>query len=657
MLKSLYKSRIIDKIILAVIACLAVVLATYLFWQPASEKLDRSFQGKEWFGYQPLLTNLYRIFDLGVVDADSDGNLDIFTSNHNHGQLLLIGDGKSNFSDNVTAEWGLDQDRDFPGLEYAGKEPNVDEPGLHIYWKERNLTIENHKNSYGVKGTVEFFAPVNVKQTKNFQTDIEEKTIDTGTEASTIKFNSQQETGIFEFRPGNVSLPISFKLNSQLPLEQIYIGNLKLHPPSHDFTFYLRDRHGMAWIDYDNSGKKDVFIVRGGLKGRLNTIPQQFNDELLIDGEDGLYKEAIADTNITKDGCPALQTAWVDVNRDRLLDLYTVCYRGAKEDDTKYLNQLYQQQPGGNFVEVAEQANLAFSEMGIFTWLDADRDGDNDLFWVNDEAFWLYQNNEGLFTANKVADNPGKVWDNFEDSSQLTLADYDGDGDIDIFAALPTGNTLLVNNEGNYQLVEPTSIGLPAKSLVANWVDYDNDGLTDLHTIPSGLYHQQPDHKFVATGMLASKSKELLEARATWFDVDNNGTRDLLLATRYEDSLWGQMYKKLVPQSIKTTMWQMAMYSNLGSTNHWLEIDLVGDANNPQAIGSRVEITTPDGIQTEIIGQAEGSQFSQGHYRLYFGLGQQTKIDKLKIFWSDGYKEELNQVASDRLLTISRDKS
>ena len=656
MFKSLYKSRIIDKIILASVACLVVIIISYSFWQPQSEKLNRSFQGKEWFGYQPLLTDVYRIFDLGVVDVNSDGNLDIFTSNHNHGQLLLLGDGNGDFSDNVTAEWNLDQDRDFPGLEYAGEQPSTDDPGLYIYWKERNLAIENQDNSYPVKGTVEFFASTNVKQSKNFQTDITEKTIDTGAEASAIEFNSQQETGIFEFRPGNVSLPISFKLDPQLPLEQIYVGNLKLHPKSHDFSFYLRDRHGMAWIDYDDSGKKDVFIVRGGLKGRLNAIPQQFDDELLIDGKDGLYQEAIAKTSIAKDGCPALQTAWVDTNNDRLLDLYTVCYRGAKDDDTKYLNQLHEQR-SQEFVEVADSANLAFPEMGTFAWLDTDRDGDSDLLWVNNEAFWLYKNEGGTFSSTKIADNPGEVWNNFEASNKLTLADYDRDGDIDIFAASPEGNALLVNDRGNYSLADLAKLGLPLTGSTANWVDCDNDGLTDLHIFPAGLYHQLSDGTFEDTQILASQSKELLEAKATWFDADNNGTRDLLLATRYEDSLSSQIYQRLSPEAIQTSMWQMTLYPNLNSTNHWLEIDLVGDAQNRQAIGSRVEITTPQGVKAATVGQAEGSHFSQGHYRLYFGLGQQPTVETIKVFWSDGSVKELNNVTGDRLLTINRDKS
>ena len=450
-------------------------------------------------------------------------------------------------------------------------------------------------------------------------------------------------------------MPISIELYSRIPLENIYVGNGKVNPTSHQFSFFLRDRHGMAWLDHNNLGKLDVYIVRGGLKGRMAIIPQDFNDEFLVNTQNSNYQEAISKFKIAKEGCPSLQTAWVDANNDGLLDLYTVCYRGAKDDTQKYYNQLHQQQADGSFIDVAQQAGVAFAEMGFFSWLDADGDGDSDLLWVNDEAFWLYNNNGGLFTANKIADNPGKVWENFEDSSQLTQSDYDNDGDIDIFAALPTGNTLLINEQGSFKVVAPKEIGLPSQSLVANWVDYDDDGLSDLHTIPGGLYRQQPNHQFKATKMLDIESPELLEARATWFDADNNGTRDLLLATRYEDPWIKQAFKKLTRQA-KNSMWQIAMYPNLNQNNHWLEIELLGDRNNPQAIGSRVEITTPKGVQTKVVGQAEGSHFSQGHYRLYFGLGEQ-EIKQLKIFWSDGAVETLAQLPGDRLLTISRNKS
>jgi hypothetical protein len=197
-------------------------------------------------------------------------------------------------------------------------------------------------------------------------------------------------------------------------------------------------------------------------------------------------------------------------------------------------------------------------------------------------------------------------------------------------------------------------VGLPDSALTANWVDYDNDGLIDLHLMPGGLYRQESDRTFAATRLLESKARGLMETRATWFDADNNGSRDLLLATRYEDSLSNKIYNKITSQ-ILTTLWKLDLYPNNASENRWLQIKLIGSPGNRPAIGAQVEVTTPNSSQLQAIGQFEGSQYSQGHYRLYFGLGRQEKVDLIKVFWTDGYVQELKNIPTNQLLTIKRD--
>ena len=655
MLKPFYKSGLFRPLALAIYAFILVIVVSYLLWQPANEKLNLSFQGKEWFANRPLMTEIFRLFDLGVVDVNSDGKLDIFTSNHNHGQLLLLGDGKGNFSENVTSQWGLDQNPEFPGLEFAGSEPSIDAPGLYIYWQERNLVIVNHKteNIGSIEGLIKFSTPMTVKENNGYQVEVENTELSTGAITSEVRFATESEDGKFIFNPHNVSLPIVFQLN-EFPLEQIYIGNQKINPDSHQFTSYLRDRHGMAWADYNDRGLVDVFIARGGLKARMNQIPERFSDELLINdsGANQTYKESIQESGIIKSGCPALQTAWVDFNNDNLLDIYNVCFN-PKDKKEGYPNQLYRQTSEGKFVEVAAQMNLALPEKGSFIWLDADRDGDSDLFWASNEAFWLYVNQSGTFEPQLIGDNPGGVSKTFEGSNKLTMADYDADGDLDLFAASPQGNVLLVNDGGTYTMLAPQQVGLPERALTANWVDYDNDGLTDLHLMPGGLYRQDSDGTFAATRLLESKARGLLETRATWFDADNNGSRDLLLATRYDDSLFNKAYYKITSQ-VLTTLWKLDLYPNIGSDNRWLEVKLIGSPGNRPAIGAQVEIATPNGVQLQAVGQFDGSQYSQGHYRLYFGLGQQKQIDSMKVLWTDGYVQELNNIPTNQLLTIKR---
>ena len=73
-----------------------------------------------------------------------------------------------------------------------------------------------------------------------------------------------------------------------------------------------------------------------------------------------------------------------------------------------------------------------------------------------------------------------------------------------------------------------------------------------------------------------------------------------------------------------------------------------------QAIGARVTVTTPDGVQAAEVGNNDGAFFSQGHYRLYFGLGDHPTVNALQIRWPDGYQQRLQGVEGDRFLTIER---
>ena len=94
---------------------------------------------------------------------------------------------------------------------------------------------------------------------------------------------------------------------------------------------------------------------------------------------------------------------------------------------------------------------------------------------------------------------------------------------------------------------------------------------------------------------------------------------------------------------------KLMLYRNVVSKNHWLQLQLIGTEGNRQAIGARVEVVTPDGVQLQQIGQAEGSSNSQGHYRLYFGLGKYSRADSVRIFWPDGTLEEIKDLDGDRL--------
>ncbi len=66
---------------------------------------------------------------------------------------------------------------------------------------------------------------------------------------------------------------------------------------------------------------------------------------------------------------------------------------------------------------------------------------------------------------------------------------------------------------------------------------------------------------------------------------------------------------------------------------------------------------TSDGVQLQKLGKADGSDYSQGHYRMYFGVGDNEKIQLLRVFWPDGCVEEVENPAVDQLLVIRRQPS
>lgn len=671
---------ILKGVVLTLLAFAVVVMLHTLNSRREANSLSLSSRGERWFEAQQLLPDVPALFDIGVVDIDQDGALDVYTSNHSEKQFLLFGQEDGAFDERPISELRLNQDPDFPGLEPAAA-PIMDAAGLYIYWDQRRIVIQgkdldsvvssvvaagddataNREKTF-LSGTIRASSEMTTIENNGFGIDIKEEALASGAVASTTTLVAKTKDAGAVLGSYNQSLPISIELDSSFDLDWVYVGTDKVNPDSHSFTMYLRDRHGMAWANYDSEGFLDVFIVRGGLRARMDTLPERYTDELLVSSEQPVFTNIVDDVDIEKNACPALQTAWVDFDADGLLDIYTVCFAPPTATRT-YANQLYRQQANGSFREVAAEVGLDITDGGSFVWLDANRDRAVDLLWVDEDAFWLYVNQDGKFEPQRIGDNPGTVVETFSDSSKFAIADYDKDGDLDVFFASPGGNALLSNSEGGYAVSDLGTLNLPTQSYTANWVDYDNDGLADLHVAPGGLYRQTERQTFESAHLLEDRTSLLRKAFATWLDADNDGLMDVLWTASYHPSrlqtLSNLISRKVFGNRINTDTAAVALYSNTHSTdtpaeNHWLQIDLRGSVKNEQAIGALVELTSADGTQLESVGQFEGSQFSQGHYRLYFGLGKQETVESIRVYWPDGSSQDVENVAADQRLTIRK---
>jgi hypothetical protein len=170
-------------------------------------------------------------------------------------------------------------------------------------------------------------------------------------------------------------------------------------------------------------------------------------------------------------------------------------------------------EPGGEavrFTRITDSpvATDAASTGGV-SWADFDGDGDLDLFVTNgydvsaEEAVpqknRLYRNaGDGTFSV--VSEGPLARDDGF--SSGSTWGDFDNDGDLDVFVSNQRDQeNFLYRNQGggSFERVEAGAVTeAGTSSFSASWVDVDRDGLLDLWVANGGLGQAQANQLFRA---------------------------------------------------------------------------------------------------------------------------------------------------------------
>ncbi len=209
------------------------------------------------------------------------------------------------------------------------------------------------------------------------------------------------------------------------------------------------------------------------------------------DWED-LNREALIPANLSAEG-PALAVG--DVNGDGLEDLFV----GSASDQ---VSKLLIQSPGGSFTAAAEPVLLSdrYTEDVDAAFFDADGDGDQDLYVVRggSEEFagspiladrLMINDGQGHFEHS----SPGSIPLLMQNGSCVRPADFDGDGDMDLFLGtrsipgaygLSPGQYIFENDgSGLFTPVNPERLGKLYKAGMvtdACWFDHDQDGDPDL---------------------------------------------------------------------------------------------------------------------------------------------------------------------------------
>ncbi len=112
---------------------------------------------------------------------------------------------------------------------------------------------------------------------------------------------------------------------------------------------------------------------------------------------------------------------------------------------------------------------------------------------------------------------------------------------------------------------------------------------------------------------------------AIWGDIDNDGDLDLFLGNNYDLRLGA-------PKINAPPFPENKLYRNLGNSNHYLHLTLVGHRSNRAAIDARVEAFAGDLRQIREV-QGGGMHTSQNSLRVAFGFGQREKVDEVIFRW------------------------
>jgi hypothetical protein len=356
---------------------------------------------------------------------------------------------------------------------------------------------------------------------------------------------------------------------------------------------------GVAFLDYDNDGLQDIFVVNGARLEATSENPKPTN-HLYRNQGGNRFRDVTRLTGLAYSGWG--QGVCVgDYDNDGWEDLF-VTYYGE--------NLLFRNQGGKAFAEVARQAGLRDGKRrwgSGAAFLDYDRDGFLDLFVANYVDFdpesaplpgssatscmwkgipifcgprglkssrnFLYRNNgNGTFTD--VSDKAG-IHPVHGSSYPLGVAaaDLNSDGWIDIYVACDSTANLLYQNNRDGTFTETgvesgtafNEDGKVQASMGIGVADYDGDEFFDLvvtnfsDDTPT-LYQNNRDGTFTdrTSRALRGWNTRLLGWGTGFLDFDNDGWRDLFFAN-------GHIYPEIDAHKLSTRYHQpKSLYRNLG---------------------------------------------------------------------------------------------
>ncbi len=430
---------------------------------------------------------------------------------------------------------------------------------------------------------------------------------------------------------------------------------------------------GVTTGDADGDGDLDLYLTNFG--------PNQL---LLSDG-DGTFTDATtrSGTNDQRWSVPAL---FFDYDRDGDLDLYVGNYVDLSPGTRKACttetgapdycgpaafsgepDRLLRNRGDGTFDDVTVEAGLVGSRgpaLGAIAG-DFDDDGWSDLYVGNDGApnFLWRSRGDGRFEDTALLGGSAVNAEGLAEATMgIAAADYDHDGDEDLLLTHLTRehNTLYRNDgRGMFDDVSNASgLGLPSLEFTTfgvGFFDFDHDGMIDVLTANGAVKQMEAQVRAgdrfplkqrnqLFRGLPGGRFEEVTAAAGPAFAPAFAG-RGVAVGGLDED---GDVDAVIASNNGPARL----LLNQVGQDRPWVGLRLVGGPGDRDQLGAKVELLRPGRPPLLRFVRTTASYASANDPRLLFALGDETRIDGVRVRWPDNRRETFGPLPAGRYHTL-----
>ncbi len=433
---------------------------------------------------------------------------------------------------------------------------------------------------------------------------------------------------------------------------------------------------GLAVSDVNNDGLPDILVTGFG------------EDELWISKGSGKYQNLAKDWGVADERWTT-SAYFADVDRDGDEDLYVCSYVDFTLENHKpcygitslvdycgpssypsLTDRFYRNDQNSTFTDWTVESGIgAFSGAGLgVACSDLDEDGRLDFYVANDgevNRLWLQKQplrfEDAALISGCALNREGQP----EASMGAEIADYDGDGDDDLFLTHLDGETnTLYRNRGKGVFDDisiESGLGIPSRRWTGfgtAWIDVDNDSWLDLfitngavklpvdrltkggvHPLgqPDQLYRNQQGTSFqlVSPDELPDLAKDTVGRGAAWGDLDNDGDLDLIVTGNGENA--------------------RVLINTAGHRNSWIGFVPLDDKGRIIS-GVRFDVDAGSGRIIRRYSRRGGSYLSSHDPRVVVGLGELKDSLDVNVWWPNGTSKQFKGLMPGRYHEIREEE-